>query len=203
MQKELWLTQRSLARRFTLIAYDNRGWGLSSRPRGPYTVGQLAEDAVGLLDHLGILRAHLFGVSLGGMIAQEVALRWPERVDRLVLASTAGRAIHTFPPAFHGRAIEAWWDLRGLVAQASAYLGFDGLERARAIRAPTLVVAGSRDKTLPAEHGRELAERIPGARFLVMRGSHWLVWEGGPMLAAEVGRFLSEPAKATGDGRVP
>ncbi len=195
MQKEFWLTQRSLARRFTMVAYDNRGWGLSSRPRGPYTVRQLAEDAVGLMDALSLPKAHLLGVSLGGMVAQEVALGWPERVERLVLASTAGRALHTFPPAFHGRAIEAWWDLRGFVAQASAYLGFNALDRVRAIRAPTLVVAGSRDRTLPAEHGRALAERIPGARLLVMRGTHWLVWEGGPMLAREVERFLTEPAR--------
>ncbi len=147
------------------------------------------------MDALSIPRAHLFGVSLRGMAAQETALGWPDRVDRLVLASTAGRALHTFPPIFHGRAIEAWWDLRGFVAQASAYLGFDGLDRVHAITAPTLVVAGSKDKTLPAEHGRALAERIPGARLLSMRGTHWLVWEGGPMLAAEVEQFLTAPAR--------
>lgn len=193
MSKEFWLMQRSLARRFTMVTYDNRGGGFSTCPRGPYTARQLAEDAVALLDALSIPKTHVFGVSLGGMIAQELALGWPERVDRLVLASTAGRALHTFPPGFHGRSIEALRSVRGFVAQASAYLGHDALERVGNIRAPTLVVAGSKDTTMPAEHGRALAERIPGARLLVMRGTHWLVWEGGPMLAAEVERFLSEP----------
>ena len=70
------------------IAYDNRGSGRSTVTPGPYTTASLAADAVALLDHLGIERADVFGMSLGGMIAQELALGWPERVDRLVLGCT-------------------------------------------------------------------------------------------------------------------
>jgi 3-oxoadipate enol-lactonase len=71
-----------------VIAFDNRGSGASAVTPGPYTTAQLAADAVALLDHLGIERADVFGMSLGGMIAQEMALRRPERVDRLVLGCT-------------------------------------------------------------------------------------------------------------------
>jgi 3-oxoadipate enol-lactonase len=71
-----------------VVAYDNRGSGQSSVTAGPYTTAQLAADAVALLDVLGIERADVFGMSLGGMIAQEMALRWPERVGRLVLGCT-------------------------------------------------------------------------------------------------------------------
>jgi pimeloyl-ACP methyl ester carboxylesterase len=81
-----------------VIAFDNRGVGRSERPPGPYTVAQMAQDAVSVLDAAGIDRAHVYGISLGGMIAQEVALRYPERVDALVLgATTAGGA--NFVPA--------------------------------------------------------------------------------------------------------
>jgi 3-oxoadipate enol-lactonase len=71
-----------------VIAYDNRGSGASTVTPAPYTCAQLAADAVALLDELGIERADVFGMSLGGMIAQELALGWPGRVNRLVLGCT-------------------------------------------------------------------------------------------------------------------
>ena len=93
----------SAARR--VVAFDNRGSGRSTVTPGPYTTGGLAADAVGLLDALGIERADVFGMSLGGMIAQEVALGWPERVRRLVLGCThAGVAHAARPPRESGLA---------------------------------------------------------------------------------------------------
>jgi 3-oxoadipate enol-lactonase len=77
-----------LKERSRVVVYDNRGSGRSDAPPGPYSIPQLAADAVAVLDTLAIERAHVFGVSLGGMIAQELAIGFPERVDRLVLGST-------------------------------------------------------------------------------------------------------------------
>ena len=71
-----------------VIAFDNRGIGESDKPAGPYTVAQMAGDALQVLDEAGVERAHVFGASLGGMIAQELAVRAPERVDKLVLGCT-------------------------------------------------------------------------------------------------------------------
>jgi 3-oxoadipate enol-lactonase len=92
---------RLLAERFRVVLVDNRGVGESDAPPGPYTVQEMAADVVAVLDDAGIERTHLFGVSLGGYIAQELTLTRPERVDRLVLCSTAvgGPKAHPMPLA--------------------------------------------------------------------------------------------------------
>ena len=74
---------------FQVIVFDNRGTGLSDKPDTAYTLATMADDAAGLLRHLGIARAHVFGVSMGGMIAQELALRHAQQVRRLVLGCTS------------------------------------------------------------------------------------------------------------------
>lgn len=74
---------------FTCITYDNRGIGATAPAVGPFTVRDLAADAVAVLDELGIDSAHVFGVSMGGMVAQELALAHPERVRNLILGCTS------------------------------------------------------------------------------------------------------------------
>ena len=90
-----------LAERHDVILFDNRGIGESDVPPGPYTVAEMADDAVRVLDEAGVERAHVVGTSLGGMVAQELALAHPERVDRLVLACTTpgGPNAHPMPQA--------------------------------------------------------------------------------------------------------
>ncbi len=78
-----------LQRHFKVIAFDNRGVGESSKPDYPYSIQMMAEDAALLLGHLGIKKAHLLGASMGGMIAQELALSCPRLVDKLILACTS------------------------------------------------------------------------------------------------------------------
>ncbi|MFD0671028.1 alpha/beta fold hydrolase [Cohnella sp. GCM10027633] len=82
-----------------LIMLDNRGTGGSDRPAEPYGIADMAKDVVGLFNVLGIDKAHLLGQSMGGMIAQEIAIEHPERVEKLILCSTTcgvRRALPTF-----------------------------------------------------------------------------------------------------------
>jgi len=89
---ETWAAQRdAFAARHRVIAFDNRGAGRSETPPPPWTVPAMAGDAIGILDALGIARAHVVGVSMGGMIAQEMAIDHPERIDRLVVAMSFAR----------------------------------------------------------------------------------------------------------------
>jgi 3-oxoadipate enol-lactonase len=77
-----------LAERFEIVLLDNRGIGESEAPPGPYTVAEMAGDVLSVLDEAGLERAHVVGTSLGGMIAQELVLAAPARVEKLVLVCT-------------------------------------------------------------------------------------------------------------------
>ena len=87
-----WILQkRALASRYRLVMVDNRGVGRSGRPDGPYDLEVMAVDAVTALDHAGYGSAHVVGASMGGIIAQVLAVRHPEKVRTLTLACTACR----------------------------------------------------------------------------------------------------------------
>ena len=86
-----------LAERFEVIVYDNRGIGESDAPPGPYSIPMLAEDALQVLDEAGASSAHVLGASLGGMVAQQLAVEHPERVERLVLCCTTPGRSDAFP----------------------------------------------------------------------------------------------------------
>ena len=78
-----------LPKLFQLLGYDQRGLGQTDKPQGPYSMADYADDAARLMDHLHWDKAMVFGVSFGGMVAQELTLRHPQKVSRLVLACTS------------------------------------------------------------------------------------------------------------------
>jgi 3-oxoadipate enol-lactonase len=94
----------ALAERFRVVTYDTRGHGDSPAPPGPYTLDDLVDDLVAVLDEVGTDRAHVAGLSLGGMTAMRLAAREPARVDRLALLCTSAKAD---PQGFLDRAAAA------------------------------------------------------------------------------------------------
>jgi len=231
-----WLSQLpEFAPRFRVVVFDNRGAGDSGVPPGPYSTAGMADDAAALLAALRLDRAHVLGVSLGGMIAQELALRHPARVERLVLAcaspggEAAVRPSREALSAFvrspegspeeelrrmipflyterfareHPEEIEAFIARRllhptspeGHAAQLAAAIGHAPADGLSAIRARTLVIAGTEDRLLPPENSKRIAQRIPGAKLVLLPGApHRLFAENADAFNREVLAFLLGP----------
>lgn len=210
-----WIMQRrALGSRYRCIAFDNRGVGSSDKPIGPYDIEVMADDALRVLDAAGHERAHIVGVSMGGIISQVIAVRNADRVRSLALASTAcrhlpwrrellGEWIATAEADGMGvfardnlrwlmgpRSLRRVWPLmsvlaplvvnvppHGFAAQARAILAMDDAlaDELGEVRAPTLVTVGSQDILTPRGDSVELAERIPSAELVIIRGGAHLV----------------------------
>jgi 3-oxoadipate enol-lactonase len=116
---DMWDAQAApLAEAFHVVRYDTRGHGGSGRGNGPAGIARLGRDVLGLLDHLGIARAHFCGISMGGLTGQWLGVHAPQRIDRLVLANTAAR-IGT-PEGWAARAALVRVDGMGGVADGAA-----------------------------------------------------------------------------------
>ena len=99
------------SKEFKVIIFDNRGTGHSDAPEGTYSIEMLAGDTAGLLTALDVTRAHVLGLSMGGMIAIEFALSYPERVEKLILCCTSGGVSRFVPPKS-----DSMQDLMGLMS---------------------------------------------------------------------------------------
>jgi 3-oxoadipate enol-lactonase len=109
----------ALTEHFRLLRYDARGHGASGVPGGPYSLDRLGRDVVELLDALGLQRVHVLGLSLGGIVAQWLAIHVPGRVDRLVLSNTAA---YLGPPQQWDRPIAELLEAPDMQATADMFL---------------------------------------------------------------------------------
>lgn len=205
-------------RHFFVIRYDHRDVGRSTHldhlpvpdleavasggARADYTLDDMAADAAGLLDHLGIAKAHIVGVSMGGMIAQLVVLNHPERVLSLTsMMSSLGGEDAVQPAPEVRQAMGAMRPEGGAARHLAAILSAPSRrERLQKTGVPTLVVHGDADPFVPPENGHRTAAAIPGARLLVLGGiGHHLAEETWP----EVTDAIAELALRAEAAQVP
>lgn len=138
-----------LATRFRVVRYDTRGHGSSPVPDGPYSIDDLADDLIAVLDSLGVARAHIGGLSLGGMTAMRVAIRNPERVDRLALLCTAAQ----MPPA------SGWLDRAAAVREAGT------ASIAEAVVSRWFTAEYQATQTEPIEYFQQMVAATPAAGY--------------------------------------
>jgi pimeloyl-ACP methyl ester carboxylesterase len=210
----------ALSERNRVIAFDNRGLGGSTPTTEAVDMASLADDAVALIDALGIDRAQVLGWSLGSAVAQELAINHPERVTSLTLNCTWARpdgfmraiatavrtawahgtpeerltatAVCFSPEALDSPEFEALFaefssafpqteeQRQAMVSQIDADLAHDSLDRLDRIGCPTLVLAGEQDVFTAPRLGSAVAERVPGAQFVLIEGpgsSHGMHFE--------------------------
>ena len=174
------------SRTHRVLMHDNRGHGRSSAPAEPeaFSIERMAEDALAIAGHAGFERFHLLGHSMGGAIAQEMALRAPERLLSLTLEDTSYHfALQQLggprqPPQLSPERMEevtarlSRMTPEVLRACWKALAGWQGIEhRAGAIRTPTLILYGEHDSTGLVEGSRRLAELIRGSELCEIPGA--------------------------------
>jgi len=226
-----WAQQvKELAQDFRVVVHDHRGTGQSTHSRITYSVEQMADDVLRLMDALGISSAHLAGHSTGGAIGQVIAQDHPARLQSLVLSATwpgqdpyfrrlfamrreilvkcgiesylRGSALALAPPWWVSANDAALTEQHRLGAATSApveviasridaIVAFDRRARLSEIRTPTLVIVAADDMITPQFYSDELAERIPGAKLIVLDGGGHFAPQIAPApYNAAVGAFL-------------
>jgi pimeloyl-ACP methyl ester carboxylesterase len=190
-----------IARRCAVTVIDNRGCGRTASPPGPYSIPQMADDAAGLCARLGVGPTAVLGISMGGKVALDLAIRRPELVTRLVLVSTQFRARRGPTPltirlARAGRVIgigrgRTPQSVAAFDAQSRASAAYDCADRLSSVRAPTLVLHGQRDRLAPVAQAREMASLIPDARLVTHRGGHtFFLASSRDAVATEAAEFV-------------
>ena len=188
-----------LAERLKVIALDNRGTGASDKPDTPYSTGLMADDALAVLRDAGETSAHWFGLSMGGMILQQLALNHPEAVRSLILGathcggeqpSTGGDASRVEGPLLRYASLYAasfiaehpdWVEedarhfgkmpLHAIVRQDQAVKQHNLCDRLGEIHPPVLIVHGRQDRMVPVARGEQLQRGLPDARLQILEGA--------------------------------
>jgi len=221
--KEMWDQDfvRELSSRRRVILLDNRGMGPSPAPDAAFGISDMARDAALLLDGLDIAQVDVLGWSMGGMVAQELALQRPELVRTLTLYATVPDSAEIMPvldrmaampmPELLKGMFPATWtaahadalsrlparprpaDMNVIARQYAAMKQWAGtLGRLSDLRLPVLLLAGGQDWVCAPEQSRRIAAAIPGARLeLLPQGGHWMMHQYPAELARLVDGFIT------------
>ena len=186
----------ALARNYRVLVFDNRGAGRSSKPDIPYSIAMMAQDTVSLMDALGIKRANVLGVSLGGRIALELSLKNPQRVANLILVATSPSVQSKLSPIAKltkrvrslSRRQQPYYAFRRQLAASS---GYDCTDQLCEITARTLIMYGASDRMATRAQAEDMQRRIANCEVMGFSGGHLFVFLHADDVITEILRFLA------------
>jgi len=198
-----------LAKQYRVIAMDSRGHGQSTRNADPYSYGLMAKDVIGLMDHLKIDKASIVGWSDGGIIGLDIAMNYPDRLDRLFAFGANTNVAGLKPnidkdPTFSKYIEIAGQDYERLSKTPKDYNDFVAAisqmwatqpdykpEQLAKITAPVAIADGEHDEAIRQEHDVEMAKAIPGAKLVILPGvSHFAMLQNPQLFNQAVLEFL-------------
>jgi pimeloyl-ACP methyl ester carboxylesterase len=200
----------AFAKKYKVIAVDSRGHGRSTRDDHPFGYDLMADDVVALMDNLGIDKASIVGWSDGGIIGLDIAIRHPERLDKL-FAFGANYNLSGLKddidtnPTFNAYIERAGKDYERLsptpkdyddFVQAIAAMWYSepdfSKEQMMGIKSPVAIADGEHDEAIRPEHTKEMAELIPGAKLVILPNvSHFAFWQDPQLFNKAVLDFLA------------
>jgi pimeloyl-ACP methyl ester carboxylesterase len=211
-----------LAKYHQVILFDNRDAGKTTTQSSgkKYSIADMADDVAGLIQALNISKVHVFGVSMGGMIAQQFALRHANKLDKLILGCTMAGGNCSISPnvvaflkgdlldllftptqiATDRKELEAFLKKTsqyhsaqpGLMRQLHAIAQHDTCNELKDITAPTLIISGDSDQAIPSKNSEELSKRIPNSTLLpyLKDAGHGFVFTHAAETAEAIIKFL-------------
>ncbi len=188
-----------LAKKYRVIVFDNRGIGQTDKPDIPYSISMMADDMVGLLQALDVTNPYILGVSMGGKIALDAAIRYPNVVAKLVLVSTGPRIARAKRLSFSRRMMYFSLKLpfiRGdnpyysIARQRDASAEYDSSGLIHNITAPTLIIHGLRDKLAKYSIAQEMHAAIQDSQMVTLPGGHLAFFAQPKIFLSSVTQFL-------------
>jgi len=194
---------RWLAQTYRVLAFDNRGAGRTDKPDIPYSIEMMAQDTEELMNALAIERASILGISMDGRIALALALRHPERVEKLILVSTSARVRSTkkriwrlrllslvsSTPIFRSKYPQPRY---AFLRQLRASGDYNCTDRLHELHIPTVILHGKKDKSAPYALAEEMHAGIRGSQLMTFQGGHLF------FLLSERQKFLDATAEFLG-----
>ena len=198
------------AKHYRVITVDLKGFGKSTKPSEEYQVHSHADDLNAFLHHLNISQTHVCGLSMGGMVAEVLAIKYPKLVKGLILADSAAMIAdyavsdRLTLTADHDMNWFANWGVKKILRLASdeaknhvremirrvdrtdyrlaliSTAGFNIANELKKIQSPTLIIQGEKDETVPMWHAEQLKNWIPGNKFIIMKGASHMTPDDNP-----------------------
>jgi 3-oxoadipate enol-lactonase len=167
-----------LSQKFRVIVFDNRGVGSTDKPNTPYSIEMMAYDTANLMNALEIDSAYVLGTSLGGRIAMELTLQYPEKIKGLLLTSTSASVKVRMPilpkiiKKIRGLMDKSEQPYFAFKLQLDASKNYDCIGRLKNIKVPTLILHGKKDKSALFEQATDMNNEIKNSKLITFRGGH-------------------------------